>query len=218
MKKTIVLFIVILFLITNCGKIKTLPTYILELSQGGPDDSDFPFENSVHNFLNTAISDNMSFIGISLSTDRSYKGQGSLKVNCDFTSLTNYRGGAITQNNATIEMAGKTLKAYVWIPSGMFTNDNPYGATFFILTAGTYHWYQSDWQNLTLPSGNVAGIWNEIKFEVDKMKYNDGGVNKTYIEMGDDINKQWQWGLKIGMGDKSTAFNGVIYIDSISIE
>jgi hypothetical protein len=218
MKKIFILIMIASVFLVNCGKTKTIPTYILELSQGGFDDSDFPFEDSTHNFSNTAISDNLSFTGISLSQDRAYKGLKSLKVDCDFTGLTNYRGGAITQNKTNIEMAGKTLKAYVWIPSGMFANDNPYGATFFIMTAGNYHWYQSEWQNLTLPSGNVPGIWNEIKFEVDKMKYNDGGVQKTYIEMGDNINAQWQWGLKIGMGDNSTPFNGVIYIDSISIE
>ncbi|MCX8092773.1 MAG: hypothetical protein N3E50_01240, partial [Candidatus Goldbacteria bacterium] len=194
MKKILILVMVMFFLIPNCGKIKTLPPYILELSAGGPDDSDFSFENSLHGFSNTGISDNMSFTGISLSTDRSYKGNSCLKVVCNFTGATNYRGGTITQSNTTIQMAGKTLKAYVWIPAGMFSGDNPYGATFFILTNNTWHWYQSDWQNLTLPSGNVAGIWNEIKFEVDKMKYNDNGVNKTYIEMGDNINNQYQWG------------------------
>ncbi|HPD19473.1 MAG TPA: hypothetical protein PLF61_07400 [Candidatus Goldiibacteriota bacterium] len=218
MKKVIFLIVILMMIIVNCGKIKSLPSYVLELSPGGQDDSDFPFETSTHNFSNTTISDNMAFFSIGLSKDRFYKGESCLKVNCNFSGQTNYRGGAITQSNTTIEMAGKTLKAYVWVPSGMFDGNNPYGATFFILTAGNYHWYQSDWQNLTLPPESVAGVWNEIKFEVDKMKYNDNGTSKTYIEMGDDINKQWQWGLKIGMGDNSTTFNAIIYIDSISIE
>jgi hypothetical protein len=213
MKKIYILLVAVIMII-GCGKIKTIPPEILELSQGGTDNSTFPFEATTHNFSNTAISDNMSFINISLSNDRAYKGVNSLKVQCDFTGLTNYRGGIICQSNTTLIMAGKTLKAYVWIPAGMFGTDNPYGATFFIQTAGTYNWYQSDWQNLSLPSGSVAGIWNEIKFEVDKMKCN----NKTYLENGDDINKQWRWGLKIGMGDYSSTFSGYIYIDSISIE
>lgn len=218
MKKIIIISLILSIFVINCGKIKTLPTYILELSQGGPDDSTFPFESTTHNFSNTAIFDNLAFINISLSSDRFYKGESCLKVICDFTEALNYRGGIISQNNTSLQMAGKTLKAYVFIPVGMFDGSNPYGATFFILTAGNYHWYQSDWQNLTLPSGNVAGIWNEIKFEVDKMKYNDAGTMKTHIEMGDNINNQWQWGLKIGMGDNSVPFNGTIYIDSISIE
>lgn len=218
MKKIIIFTVILMVLAVNCGKIKSLPPYILELSQGGTDDSDFPFEDTIHGFSNTAIGDNQAFDSIDLSGDRAYKGNSCLKVNCAFTGATNYRGGAITQSGTSITMAGKTLKAYVWIPAGMFSSDNPYGATFFILTAGNYHWYQSDWQNLNLPSGNVAGIWNEIKFEVDKMKYNDSGVQRTYIEMGDNINSQYQWGLKIGMGDNSATFNGTIYIDSISIE
>ncbi len=218
MKRTIILILILFAFTINCGKIKTLPPYMLELAQGGPDDSTFPFEDSIHNFSNTAISDNMAFTDISLSSDRAYKGESCLKVNCNFTGLTNYRGGAITKGSSTIEMAGKILKAYVWVPAGMFDGNNPYGATFFILTAGNYHWYQSDWQNLSLPPEGVAGVWNEIKFNVDDMKYNDGGTNKTYIEMGDNINSPYQWGLKIGMGDNSTTFNGVIYIDSISVE
>jgi len=218
MKRIVILLLVIFAFSINCGKIKTLPPYILELSQGGPDDSDFPFETTIHNFSNTSISDNLSFTSIELSGDRSYKGQNSLKVNCNFTGAGNYRGGAITQTNATIEMAGKILKVYVWVPADMFDGSNPYGATFFILTNGTWHWYQSDWQNLNLPPEGVAGVWNEIKFEVDKMKYNDGGTNKTYEQMGDNINSPYQWGLKIGMGDYSAPFNGIIYIDSISIE
>jgi len=225
-KITLVSFaIVVAALLTiSCGKIRTLPTSVLEMAYGGPDDSTYPFEASLDGFSQYGVGDNQSFLTIGLSNDRSYMGVGCVKFNVSFTGLTNFRGGVMCKPSpGAVEMAGKTLTAYVWVPAGMFDSSNPYGATFFIQLPDN-DWYQSTWQNLNLPSGTVAGIWNKVSFFADNMTLANGDgsaghVNgNTVVQNGANINAQQKWGIKIGMGDTSAPYTGTIYIDSLSIK
>jgi hypothetical protein len=222
MKKIITAVLALGITLTACNNI-AWPTHDPEMSLEGADSSLFSFEALPAGFYNSAISDNLSFTSVSISGDRAYLGNKSLKVAVSFTGAANYRGGLISQAGTVIEMAGKTLTAHVWVPNGMFDTSNPYGATFFIQTAD-YDWYQSTWQNLTLPSGTIPGIWNTVSFYVDDMTLAGTGTapghvgGATVAANGANVNAQYNWGFKIGMGDSSPAYSGTMYIDSITLE
>lgn len=223
MKKMIIALIVIAGFMVSCNNI-AWPTQDPEMSlKGNPDTSLYSFELTNEAFSTTAISDNLSFISKEMSSEKAYLGNSSLKIGVDFTGNANERGGIISKSGTAIEMAGKTLTAYVWVPNGMFTTSDPYGATFFIQTAD-YDWYQSTWQNLKLPSGNIAGIWNKVSFYVNDMTLAGTGTapghvgGNTVVQNGANVNTQYVWGFKLGMGDVSAPYTGTMYIDSIDLQ
>jgi hypothetical protein len=226
MKKLIALSLILAALLMGCNKLKTLPDGVLEKAAGGPDNSTYTFDSTMDGFVINASGDNVCFKTAVITAEKFYMGLGCVKINAIFTGAANNRGGIIQMNNSTVDMAGKTLSAYVWCPSGLFDSSNPYGATFFIQlgAAGNYDWYQSTWQNLNLPTSGVKGVWNKISFYVDDMTLANGNgspghiTGNTVLQNGANVNVQFVWGLKIGMGDSSPAYSGTMYIDSINLE
>lgn len=226
MKRSIIVILFVTAIIAACGQIKVLDPDLLEQAVGGTDDSTYPFETTLAGFGNNVFGDNICFKSVELSSERAYKGDKCVKVGAVFTGAANNRGGFFRMQNTTIALTGKTLTARVWVPAGMFDSSNPYGATLIIqLAPAPYAWYQSAWQNLQLPSAGVSGVWNTISVYTGNMTDENGDTTTaghikgwTPDQNGVTLDAQLVWGLKIGMGNSSTAYTGTMYIDSINIQ
>lgn len=212
----------ILFL-AACGGIRTPTEQQLELSPGGQDNSTYPFEADYGSLTTNVGTGNNSFASISLSAERSYLGNSSLKLLCDYSGTSPYTSGVIGMNNSNVVLTGKIITAHVWVPAGMFDTNNPYGMQFYVQLPGSWDWYQSSWQNLNLPSAGVPGIWNDLTISVNDLVLANGNgtaghiTNHTAAQNNADMDHQLAWGLKVAQGDFSADFSGYIYIDSFDI-
>ena len=219
-------------MLAACGKIKTLPTSVLEKADGGPDcvDSEaltpvysgcFSFENGGLDNLSNTGSGGAGFTAIANSTEHVYKGSHSLKVTCNFTGTNDLATGkaAIARTfgpSTSVDMSGRTITVYVWVPANMFASNLPYGAILFVQD-NNWTWFQSPWVNLTLPGGSAAGVWTKFTAYIDAMVDTSSVVipaaSKQHI---------YKWGIQIGKGGDnvtgSSDYNGALYVDSISIE
>lgn len=221
-----ILFVVVVILtvlaVLSCGKVKEFSMGPLEMADGSAvDDSTHPFESSSDyaGFSIYNVPSNLKFTSAAISTEHVYKGAASLKVGVDYNASNS--GGVLSMTGTAIPMAGKTITAHVWIPNSMFPTDYPYGASFFIQLPN-YNWYQSTWQNLAGPSGNIPGQWNTITTTVDTMTLANGlipgNIGQTLSQNSEDGDTAIIWGLKVGQGGSSPDYSGYIYIDSITIE
>jgi hypothetical protein len=223
MKRMTAVILMIACLLLACGKIKTMNVPVLEGAGEGPDTSTYAFESLLDGFGKDGVSDNVAFNSISITTEKSYLGTGCIKINAAFTGVNPKRGGTIGMTGTTLDFTGKTLTAYVWVPNSMTDTSNKYGATFYIQLADN-DWYQSTWQNLEMPDGNIAGKWNKVVFNVNDMTLANGSgaaghINgATVLSNGANVNSQQKWGLKLGMGDSSATYTGTMYVDSLNIE
>jgi hypothetical protein len=226
MKRIIVLLLVVFSAIgaISCGKLKQFPVGPLELAAGGPDNSTYPFESQadVNMFsLNGGIFTSMSF-----STDRAYEGNGCVKIACNFNAPNSAQGRLVMNNVVLSTLAGKTITAAVWVPTGMFTTSSPYGGLFYFQlgSSGNNDWYQSTWVNLNTASGSVAGMWNIITAQFDTMLLANGNSqpghidNDNLVQNNVDTTQSVTWGVVVGQGSASPNFSGYIYIDSINIQ
>jgi hypothetical protein len=211
-------------MIVSCGKLKQFPVGPLELAAGGPDNSTYPFESQAD--VNIFSLNGGYFTSMAYSTERSYEGSGCVKIYCNFTAPNSAQGRLVLSNNALSNIAEKTITAHVWIPAGMFTTNNPYGAFFYFQlgSSGNNDWYQSTWENLNPPSGTVAGIWNTVTVNVDDMLLANGNGsaghinNETLVQNNLDTSQAVSWGVVVGQGSASPDYNGYIYVDSINIQ
>jgi hypothetical protein len=187
---------------------------------GGTDSSVYPFE-ALSDISNFGFSG--GFSSILLSQDKAYMGSGSLKVNVVYDA-PNKHGmlyiGGITLN----ALVGKTISFRIWVPNGMFSQPNPYGAMIYVQTS-CYDWYQSSYVNLSAPTGSIGGYWNTVTANVnnDLVLQNGSGstghINGyTLSENGVDTGLSVTIGIYVAQGSASNNYTGHIFIDSFDIE
>ncbi|HDQ25370.1 MAG TPA: hypothetical protein ENN43_01320 [bacterium] len=207
---------------TGCGSLKNYPASALEMAEGGPDYAIYGFEDGTrHDFqLSTAGDGNSAFTGFVNTQERAYKGSRSLRVQCDFNGVDTGMGGLIKKaySSPFQDLTGKKITAYIWMPKGSFTEENPYGGSFYFKTGEAYQWYQSEWQNLNVPDGPGAGLWTKIEaysseFALPPPPYGTGDPITA-----DALQDVREFGVKVGQGDGAKNFQGFIYIDSIDIK
>jgi hypothetical protein len=208
----VVFLAVICFWVTACGKIKTYTEPQLEISQGGPDNSTYPFETPSDSTIFTK--DGAQITDENVSTDRSYMGNSSLKLTCIYAAGNSQ--GALRITGSGLQMAGKVLTAHVWVPAHMFADPNNAYGSFFYVKLANYRWYQNQWQNLNMPQGNALGVWNTVSAIVDQMLYNGSG--NTLKADAQDANTTVEWGLIVAQGGSSSNYSGYIYVDSLNVQ
>jgi len=225
--KKIFIFAAILtasLMVISCGKVRTYPTGALGYNAGGTDTATYPFETAA-DVAEFSLSGS-GFTDKAFTTEEAYSGNGCVKLTCLFNA-PNVQGRLALSNVTFSTLTGKTITAHIWVPAGMFLSNNPDGA-FLYLQLGSLNnndWYQSTWQNLSLPGGSVGGIWNTISASVDSMTLQNGngstGHVNGYTFLQNNVTTTAQtvtWGVVVGQGGTSQNYTGSIYIDSVNIE
>lgn len=195
MKNKVSVFViafVVMAVIISCNKNTDNPAPEPTLSMT-PDNAVYSFEDGT--VMNWVKGDG-GVTAITNSTDRSYLGRRSLRIQGSFTGGT---GNAVrVEPPAVADMTGMKIIARLYIPSDAPT----IGGSIFIQSgAGMSCWEQGPWVN-----SFTKGGWTTLQFDVAYPDY-VSGTNPDHTNVG-------RLGINMQPGANYT---GYIYIDSVDI-
>lgn len=131
------------------------------------------------------------------TTETSYSGTHALKCHTVLTQgHSAYAQGMMwVELKSPVDLRGRTVSVYVWVPSDLVKSPNKNGVTL-VFKDSDYGWHQGNWYNITISS-------NWVRY-YDTLPTNSSCSDIKYL------------GVKIGCSGSSnnTKFDGYIYIDA----